>query len=159
MGSESSGFTLIELLVVIIIVGILAAIALPSFLNQTARARHSEAVSYLGATNRAQRLYYQEQLRFATSMEALGLGYLEQTAQYTYTFEVPTVPTAGIEIVATPVNPAIRGFVGTVFIDRGAGDEVVLGSLVCSGNFGTTPDLAYVAEADGRITVTGCQGY
>ena len=159
MGSESSGFTLVELLVVIIIVGVLAAIALPSFLNQTARARHSEAVTYLAATNRAQQAFYQERLQFATSMGALGLGYSEQTAQYTYTFEVPTVPTAGIEVVATPVNPAIRGFVGTVFIDRGAGDEVAFGALLCSGDFGTVPDLTYSTEADGRITVTDCQNY
>lgn len=159
VSSSSSGFTLIELLVVIIIVGILGAIALPSFLNQTARARHSEAVTYLAATNRAQQAYYQERLQFATSMAALGLGYSEQTEQYTYAFETPTVPTAGIEVVATPVNPAIRGFVGTVFIDHGANDDVAFGAMLCSGDFGTAPELTYTAGADGRINVAGCQAY
>jgi type IV pilus assembly protein PilA len=41
--SEQAGFTLIEVLVVILIIGILAAIAIPSFLNQSHKAQDSQA--------------------------------------------------------------------------------------------------------------------
>ncbi len=68
------GFTLIELLVVVIIIGILAAIALPSMLNQAAKARLSSAKNAIGAVNRAQQAYRLESTEFAPDIATLKIG-------------------------------------------------------------------------------------
>ncbi|MCA2701018.1 MAG: prepilin-type N-terminal cleavage/methylation domain-containing protein [Microcystis sp. M179S2] len=52
--NRNKGFTLIELLVVVIIIGVLAAIALPNLLGQVAKGRQAEARNNLGTVNRAQ---------------------------------------------------------------------------------------------------------
>ncbi len=65
------GFTLIELLVAVAVIGLLSAIALPSFLNQISKAKGSEAKSSLGSINRAQQSYRWEKGRFANNLESL----------------------------------------------------------------------------------------
>ena len=62
---SEKGFTLIELLVVILIIGILAAIALPAFLNQRGKAQDSEAKSAARTAQTAAETVYTEGQSYA----------------------------------------------------------------------------------------------
>lgn len=67
-----AGFTLIELLVVVLIIGILAAIALPQYQKAVERARITEAKTVLDAVAKAQVAYYLYYGRFAGTLEELN---------------------------------------------------------------------------------------
>ncbi len=56
-GDKEAGFTLIELLVVMLILGILAAIALPAFFNQKEKATDSQAKAYAHSAQVAMETY------------------------------------------------------------------------------------------------------
>lgn len=87
--SKTRGFTLIELLVVIVIGGILAAVAIPSFLSRANTAKQVEAKMYLGSLNRTQQAFYIEHSKFAKSPQELGL-YSQPTSNYEYQVDVPS---------------------------------------------------------------------
>lgn len=60
-----AGFTLLELMIVVVIVGVLAAIAIPAFVSYTYRARTSEAYTFLAEIRGRQQSYRSERGRYA----------------------------------------------------------------------------------------------
>ena len=65
---KKGGFTLIELMIVVAIIAILAAIAIPNYLNYRYKARTSEAKSNLGAINTLEESYAAEVDNYVTAV-------------------------------------------------------------------------------------------
>ncbi|ACC98335.1 PilE-like protein [Elusimicrobium minutum Pei191] len=67
------GFTLIELLVVVLIIGILAAIALPQYTKTVEKARAAEVLASIRTLKDALEIYYMETGVYPTDPEALNV--------------------------------------------------------------------------------------
>ena len=69
---NSKGFTLIELLIVVVIIGILAAIAIPKFANTKEKAYIASMKSDLRNLVTAQESYFADQVSYTTATTALN---------------------------------------------------------------------------------------
>jgi type IV pilus assembly protein PilA len=131
--NSEKGFTLVELLVVIIIIGILTAIALPNFLNQTAKAKHSEAKQNINLFHKTQNSYRLENSSFATSFDILATGSLNggataSTSLYSYAI------VAGIDsatIRATAKDSGLRGYSGGAVRYTNSASQSVINYVTC----------------------------
>lgn len=115
--ADQGGFTLVELMIVVIVIGLLAAVALPSFVDSMRKSRRSDAFAAIAAVQQAQERWRSSHASYATELGSTaeagqppnGLGLLSTSNGGYYTLSLSSVNSTNYIVTATAVSSKSQG--------------------------------------------------
>jgi type IV pilus assembly protein PilE len=115
--SVEKGFSLIELMIALAILGIVIAVALPSYRGNVIKAKRGDAQQTLSSHAQALERYYSTNGRYVTAVDGTTCGVAAQAATANYTFSA-TCANNTFTVTATPVSGSGQAGDGTLTIDN-----------------------------------------
>ena len=113
------GFTLIELMIVVAIVGILAAVAYPSYSRYVIKANRAAAQSYLMELAQKEQLYFNDSRSYAANEGVLSITRPDRVDDnYTLNFTIDANPPPTFIITASPKSGSRQVGDGDLSIDN-----------------------------------------
>lgn len=104
MPENEHGFTLIEIIIVIAIVGILAAVAYPSYQNHALESRRAEAHAAILSIQLAEESWRASHKTYTNDMSESGLNIPSNSDKGFYALEISSASTSGYKITATALG-------------------------------------------------------
>lgn len=117
MRKLNKGFTLIELMITVAIIGILAAIAMPSYVEYVERARRADGKGALLSTVLAQEKWRANNTTYGTTVNILGTSTTSPDGYYTISVSGNTATEYSISVA--PKSPHTDSKCATLTIDQG----------------------------------------
>ena len=120
------GFTLVELAVVVVIIGVLAAFAVPRFLASVERSKAAESFNYLATVHSAQERYHARQGTYASDISELDTQMVEPEYFSVGDIAVPSGETSletGWELTLTRVGASAGYGAYTVVFNQDGFDD------------------------------------
>lgn len=118
---KNRGFTLIEILIVMVVIGILAAIAIPSYNNQLIRGTRSSAQAVMMDIANKELFYLQAQRQYTSDYTQLGIAALPSEVSNFYAITINPDNTAApptFTITATPASGTRQAADGNLTLDQ-----------------------------------------
>lgn len=128
------GFTLTELMITVVVIGILAAIAIPSYLGYVQRTRRTDAVTALQSIALYEEKYMAENGQYSDNLDTLKnkVGYSagSETDYYTLTVSFPEADKPSFLAKAEPKDAGKTGDIVFALKDTGQVGKIVGGNFV-----------------------------
>ncbi len=138
-----------------VVIGIIAAIALPSFLNQANKGRQAEAKQYVSSMLKAQQAYRIEKPTFTNSLPELGVGIRSETTNYSYKIVPQPDKSKSVMVTAQSKITGLKSYTGAVFtIKKGANITTV--TVICESNLSTSTPPVMPAPPKSENSLIQC---